>query len=418
MPIAAHSRRRLLLLAIAVALAAAAALLVRLDEPRSAEPMAPAPPAPPAAAASPIASATGIRVVGMREKVFDWSRDACTRSNVPDLPVRAFRDYRGRVQLLLPDFDNFRMIGPSLGRLSVDCAPVLRSGNQRAARRYGDREWLGSVYTRNGRRIWALVHDEYHGHRHRGRCPSGRYKSCWYNAITLARSDDGGRSYRRVGPRHLVASAPYRYRPDMGTTGVFTPSNIVRMAGAYYAMVRVRNPGGARGTCLMRTRRLSDPRGWRAWDGTRFGGVFRDPYRTTGRRESPCAPIANAEISEMAESLTYNTALDRWLLVGIADPSPASIGPKLTGVYFSTSQDLVHWTPRRLLLPGSRKQTYRCGDRPPIAYPSLIDPGSRSRTFATTGRRPFLYFTQFNYRNCRQTPDRDLIRRQVEILPP
>ncbi len=359
-----------------------------------------------------------LRLVGPQETVFDWSRDACRPSHYPDLPVRAFRDHRGRTQIVISHFDNFRMIGRSLGRLRIDCRPVMRSGRRSAVRRYDDREWLGSVYTRDGKKIWALVHNEYQGHRHDGRCPSRLYLKCWYNAITLARSDDGGHSYRPVGPRHLVASAPYRYRPDMGTAGVFTPSNIVRRAnGAYYALVRVRNPGGVRGPCLMRTRRLSNPRGWRAWNGTAFRHVFTDPYRGLAGRGSSCAPVGVGRIAEMTDSLTYNTALDRYLLVGFANPGAPSIGPKVTGIYFSTSRDLINWTPRKLVLQASRREAYRCGPLP-IAYPSLIDPRSRSRSFATTGRRPFLYFTRFNHKNCRQTPDRDLIRVRVEVSKP
>lgn len=371
----------------------------------------------PVEAAASVEREAAITVVGSRETVFDWSHDACERTNIPDLPVRAFRDDRQRTQLLLSHFDNFRMIGASLADMHVDCRPVMRSGMDGTARRYDDREWLASIYTRDGKRIWALVHEEYQGHHHPGRCPSGRYLSCWYNAITLARSDDGGRSYRHLRPpRHLVASAPYRYRPDMGTTGVFTPSNIVRRRdGAYYALVRVRNPAGVRGTCLMRTRHIGDPRGWRGWTGARFGGVFINPYRSAARPKPPCTPVGVGRIADMADSLTYNTFLDRYVLVGLADTPASSPGPKVSGIYFSTSRDLVDWTPRKLLLQAPRRQTYRCGDPLPIAYPSLIDPNSRSRTFATTGRRPFLYFTQLNYRDCRKSLDRDLIRVRVEI---
>jgi len=361
-----------------------------------------------------------IRVIAQRHVVFDWSRDACRRTNYPDLPARAFRDYLGRTQLLISHFDNFRMVGPSLDSLDVDCAPVMRSGRKRAARLYDDREWLAAVHTADGKRIWALVHDEYQGHRHRGRCPSGRYKRCWYNAITLARSDDGGRTYVQArAPRNLVAAAPYRYRPDAGTVGVLTPSNIVPGPdGALYSLVRVRNGSATRGTCLMRTARISSSRGWRAWSGDGFDRRFTDPYRTKPRHRSACRPIATDEIAEMAESLTYNTEIGRYLLVGLAGPGASSIGPKVGGVYFSTSRDLVHWSPRRLLMRATRRQAYRCGGRSPIAYPSLIDPASGSRTFATTGRTPFLYFTQLHYRDCHKTPDRDLMRIRVEVTRP
>jgi hypothetical protein len=360
-----------------------------------------------------------VQVSEEREIVFDWSEEACEPMQYPDLPARVFRDYRGRTQLLLSHFDNFRMVGPSLDRLSLDCDPVMLSGRSPSARRFDDREWIGSLFTRDGRTIWALVHDEYQGHRHRGHCPGGGYFDCWYNAITLARSVDGGRSYQHARPpRHLVAAVPHRYRPGRGPTGVFTPSNIVRgPGGLLYALVRLRDPSGVRGTCVMRTRRIGDPHSWRAWDGTGFHGAFTDPYAARSRHGPPCAPVETGRIAEMAESLTYNTVLGEYLLVGLAPPGEETIGPQLTGIYFSTSPDLLHWSARKLVRAAPTLNSYRCGDHSPIAYPSLVDPESRSRTFATTGAHPYLYFTQFRYRDCRQTPERDLIRVAVEISP-
>ncbi len=60
-------------------------------------------------------------------------------------------------------------------------------------------------------------------------------------------------------------------------------------------------------------------------------------------------------------------------------------------------------------------QTYRCGDRDPLFYPSILDPTSGSRNFETSGRRPYLYFTRMHYRACQQTSDRDLVRVQIEF---
>jgi hypothetical protein len=360
-----------------------------------------------------------VRIAGPPEMVFDWSQEACEPAQSPDLPARAFRDYRGRTQLLLSHFVNFRMIGSSLDRLRVDCDPVMVSDKSPSVRRYEDREWIASLFTRNGKKIWALVHDEYQGNRHGGRCPSGNYYSCWYNAITLAYSVDGGRSYRDARPpRHLVASAPHRYRPDRGPAGVFAPSNIVTGSdGSHYALARIREPEGERGTCLLRTSSVPRPSRWRAWDGDSFDGVFTDPYRSQSGPGSPCVPVGKGRIAEMTESLTYNTVLGEFLLVGLAPPGPESLGPKLPGIYFSTSSDLIHWTPRKLVTRAVTPQSYQCGGQFPIAYPSLIDPSSPSRTFATTGANPYLYYTQMHYLDCRKTSERDLARMPVEIAP-
>jgi hypothetical protein len=359
-----------------------------------------------------------LHIVGGPQTVFSWVRQACAPTEVPDLPVRAFRDYRGRVQLLLSHYVNFRMIGRSLTRLHSDCRPVLRSPENPSPERFEDREWLASVYTTNGRDIWALVHDEYQGNRHAGRCPEHAYEPCWYNAVTLAHSTNGGRSYAHLpAPRQLVAAPSRAYEPGVGPSGVFAPSNIVTGPdGAHYALVRVRVPGATRGVCLLRTTNVGSPGAWRAWNGGAFAGVFTDPFGApTGA--APCALLEPGLIAEMTESLTYNVALHRYLLVGLAPPGPRSVGEKVTGIYYSTSTDLVNWTPRTLIAPATSVQTYACGGASPIAYPSVVDPTSRSRTFATSGRRPFLYYTQFHYTNCHKTADRDLVRVPLEITP-
>jgi len=365
-------------------------------------------------------SSPQVRIVGEPQVVFDWSEEACQAGNYPDLPARAFRDYRGRVQLLLSHYLNYRLVGPSLDRLQPDCDPVMASREDPHPAAFADREWIASIFTRDGRTIWALVHDEYQGNRHPGRCPSRSYYRCWYNAVTLARSNDGGRSYRPVRRRspRLVAAPSFRYRPELGMRGVFAPSNIVRGGdGALYVLVRVRDLDGRGGVCVLRSAGLSSRGGWRAWDGIGFRAGLRSPYRSPGSRRIPCEPIEPGHIAEMGDSLTYNGVLRRYLLVGLAQPGPESVGPKVRGIYYSTSTDLLHWTPRALVAPVVTKHNHRCGDPAAIAYPSVIDPASRSRTFATSGASPFLYYTRLRYQRCRLSEDRDLMRVRLAIAP-
>jgi hypothetical protein len=361
-----------------------------------------------------------VSIIGAPQVVFDWSEEACLSGTYPDLPARAFHDYRGRVQLLLSHYVNYRLTGPSLERLRVDCDPVLVSPEDPRPAVFADREWIASLFTRDGRTIWTLVHDEYQGNLHPGRCPSRSYNRCWYNAVTLARSDDGGRSYRPVrdGPRRLVGPPPFRYRRDLGMRGVFAPSNVVRgRDGALYALVRVRDLSGRRGVCVLRTPNIASPLGWRAWDGVGFRVSLRNPYRTAGRRQIPCALVDPGRIAEMGDSLTYNRALGRYLLVGLSQSGPLSVDRKEPGIYYSTSEDLVHWTPRALIASAVTKHSHRCGGPAAIAYPSVIDPASRSRTFATSGSRPFLYFTRLRYEGCRLSSDRDLMRVRLAVAP-
>ncbi len=360
-------------------------------------------------------------VTGPAEVVFRWSSQACEPDDYPDLPVRAFRDAEGQVQITLAHFANRRLAGPDFGRLSHPCQVSLPSGASADPARFDDREWVAATLTRDGRDVIALVHNEYQGHRRARRCPSGRYFRCWYNAITLARSRDGGRSFRNVdGARNLVAAPPYPYRPDGGPVGVLAPSNVVfnRRDRYFYVLVHVRRFGAQRrGTCVLRTRTPGLPGSWRAWGGRRFDRRMTSPYAFAppSVRKRLCKPVSTEEIQDMTSSLTYNTYFKRFLLVGRAgdwDPRQRRV---VWGFYFSLSEDLVRWSRRRLVMEAETPETYRCGDRNPYLYPSVVDRRSKSRNFMTSGRRVELYFTRFNYERCRQTQNRDLLRIRVEF---
>ena len=186
--------------------------------------------------------------------------------------------------------------------------------------RFDDREWITAPYTTDGRTVHALVHDEYQGDKHPGRCPSEEYLKCWYNSITLARSTDGGRTFTHAAPpRHLVASVPYRYEPDAGPFGLFQPSNIVRRPedGYYYALIRAQAYGAQRGgTCVMRTATLGPARLLAGLGRQRVQRQVRRPYTVSAASAATCARRCRSPRSPaMTDSLTYNTYLDKYVLV-------------------------------------------------------------------------------------------------------
>jgi hypothetical protein len=369
---------------------------------------------------SELREAQTVEVVGPEEIVFDWSQSACEPADIPDIPARAFRDAQGRVQLIASHYINRRMIGPDLDNLTHDCDVIMPSHYDPNPAEFNDREWIHSVYTLDGAEVFALIHNEYQGHTHPGRCPSGEYFECWYNAVTLAVSTDGGDSYEHARPStHLVASISYRYVPDLGRAGIFQPSNIVRNPADdyYYALLRLaRYQAQPQGTCLMRTTDLADPKSWRAWGGAGFDVRFIDPYLEIDEppQNHVCQPVSYDEIGLMVESLTFNTYLDSFLLVGTA-VGRNRVGNAISGIYYSTSDDLIRWTPRKLIVEVESSQTYQCGDPDPVAYPSVIDHDSPSQNFETTGKRAYLYFTRYNYQSCKETLDRDLVRVPIEF---
>lgn len=356
--------------------------------------------------------------VGDEMTVFDYSTDACDRLDVPDTPARAFRDVGGTVNLLASHHVTRRATGPNLDALTRECAVVMSSHQDPAPDQFNDREWIAATYTPDGTRIAALVHNEYQGHRHRGRCPSASYRRCWYNSITLATSEDGGRSFSHPrSPAHLVASLPTRYVPDTGPQGAFSASNIVqgRTDGYFYAMFQLVSKEYGSGSCLMRTRDPFDAGSWRAWDGRGFHLKFVDPYRTTVPKEGFCRPVSPDQIATMRHSLTFNDYLDRYLLVGLATAWDPVRRKQVPGVYMSTSRDLVDWTPRTLLMEAELPWTFECGDDAPVNYPSLLDPKSPSRNFDVTSKTGYLYFTRLNYSNCQGRLDRDLLRVPITL---
>ena len=190
----------------------------------------------------------------------------------------------------------------------------------------------------------------------------------------------------------------------------------MRKGRHYYALLQAERYNLQRlGTCLIRTRHLADPKSWRAWNGTGFTIRFLNPYspRLGDPAAHICEPVSFGQIVVMNQSLTFNTYLRKFLLVS---PSQSLVPSKpAKGIYYSLSDDLIHWSHRRLLFKATSPPSFRCGDSNPIAYPSVLDPTSRTRNFDTTGRRPYLYYTKFKYKDCRQTLDRNLVRRQIEF---
>ncbi|HLF03509.1 MAG TPA: hypothetical protein VI547_16105, partial [Anaerolineales bacterium] len=362
-----------------------------------------------------------LKVAGEEEIVFDWTTDRCEREQIPDLAVRAFRDRAGQVQLITSHYVNYRMTGPDLNQLTPDCRPVMRSDRNADPAMFNDHEWLASLYTEDGQTIYALVHVEYQGHTHLGQCPSNDYFSCWYNTITLAVSEDGGVSYHDAAPppSHLVATLPIVYLPDEGPYGVRSPSNIIKgQDGYYYAFLQIiYHKTHDQWVCLMRTQDLADPKSWRYWNGEAFEGQFANPYteRISNRFDYVCEDIDWDNIgASMVESITYNTAMNRYVLVGLS--ADHLDGREVWGVFYSFSQDLIHWTRRKLLLELSLPWTVRNpGSDVSHLYPSLLDPDSLSRNFETTDTTAYLYFTRNNF--GQGGLDRDLIRVPVEFFP-
>lgn len=349
----------------------------------------------------------------------DWSRDRCEPLDVPDVHARAIRspDAGGIVLISGNAPRNYVMAGPDFQRLRRRCGtPALSSQDDWHPQSYANQEWIAAGY-RDGAVVHALIHNEYHDP-FAANCLPGITEPgnpCWWNSITYARSMDGGLTFRQApAPARVVAAPPNPWDPGTarggpGPSGYFTPSNLVKGAGGFYYSFFFAIPDpmrqGERGTCLMRTATLGDPASWRAWDGTGFTVRMTSPYHGGGG--PPCTFVARDSIRDLQGSLTYNTYLERYVLVG-SWVQPKTGGGYTCGTYFALSEDLLTWSAPHLIreapLPYPPCQTANFGPGSEI-YPSLIDHTDTTDNFERAGRSAYLYYVRWN-----QGLDRDLLR--------
>jgi hypothetical protein len=167
----------------------------------------------------------------------------------------------------------------------------------------------------------------------------------------------------------------------------------------------------------LRTKDLGDPASWRFWDGTGFEGRFINPYLEPDADPSEhlCQPFMPDQIGHgLNESITYNTVLERYVLIGISADSID--GREVWGFYYSFSEDLLDWTRRKLLMEMPLPWTVADpGNDLSHLYPSLLDPDSADLNFSTTDNEAYLYFTRNNFGHA--SLDRDLIRVPVRFMP-
>ena len=366
------------------------------------------------------ANAASITVTGPEQVVYDKSTQGCEFADQPDIPTRAIRDSTGQVQLTIAGPTTRRLIGPDFDHLTHPCDPIRTSSLSPYPWEFNDRGWMSSLYTPDGDHVYALVHAEFHGQRHPGLCPSNVFIDCRYNGVTFSSSSDRGATYTDPPfPDNVVATIPYRYVPEAGRYGVFSPSNIIERNGFFYAMILISQSYGQQraGACLMRTRTPDDPKSWRAWDGAAFTVRFVNPYLepSAAPLTHACMPVAGNEIGQIERSLVYNTYLNKFVVIGTESKYEPSLGRVVRGFYYSFSDDMINWSDKQLLYETSPTV---CPSRPPRVYPSLIDHNAAGRNFDTVGRFAYLYYLLGNFdSNCQKVFDNDLARAPIEFSP-
>lgn len=386
------------------------------------EPVAPTPEPTPL----PEPPAFELVVAGPEEIVFDWTTDRCEDENIPDIAPRAFRDAEGRVHLTVGHLNTYRMSGPDLDNVQIDCsAPISTSDLDPDPAMFNDGEWISSLYTEDGQTIYAVIHNEYRGHLHGDvrpdQCPSKNYLTCLDTSITMKISTDGGASFQDIAeaPNHLIATLPYTFNDQGIPSGLRQPTIIKGQDGYFYIFANISDyPEEEHRLCLMRTVNLDDPSSWRFWEGSDFIGEFVNPYIDADYENNPkCAPLDFPDIAaSMTDSITYNTELGKYVLIGMAAHPTTTPEHLMWGVYYSFSDDLINWTRRRLLIELPMVASVADPASELIyAYPVLLDPDSSSLNFDTTDGEFYLYASKFY--SGGGSLDRDIIRWPVKLSP-
>ncbi len=179
----------------------------------------------PTARPAPAVTHPSVEIVGEEELVYDWSVDRCADGELPDLPVRAFRDASGMIQLNLSWITNYRLIGEDLDSLKTDCQVTLRSDLDGDPSHYKYSEWMGSTYTLDGKTVYALVHNEFYGDEStrwyasrdfsRDQGEEGWSYQGWDGASYVPMKYDASNN-RWQGNRSLCQIGPGWTHPDMG----------------------------------------------------------------------------------------------------------------------------------------------------------------------------------------------------------
>lgn len=351
-------------------------------------------------------AATGtIRLSGPEEIVSSWTRDRCSKTDVPDTAARAFRDFNGDVHLIASNEENRSLVGRSFSALTKHCHSSYLAHRSANPADFDDEGWLESFYTEDGLNIYALVSMDYHPVRHGKPCGTSAQskEKCWYAAIVAARSTDGGYSFARE-PRAFVIGPSTKFDSSViRSRGAFVPSNIVKFQGYYYVMVSIESLDGKRGECLLRSSNLSQSESWRGWNGSGFTVRFASPYAQNEEIET-CSPLPSVKSSPIRSLGRLSDGSFVAIAFDEADGSR---------VIAQFSSNLVDWSAPTTVanLPMYKPNK---GVKGAVAYyyPSLIDPSSPSLNFETVGTHAYLYLTKYTYS---RGLNRDLVRFPVNI---
>ena len=312
--------------------------------------------------------------------VFDWSVSNCESNDIPDEAARAFRDSSGQDPALATHFVNYRRIADTTldGPYTHPCTKTMSSSNSAEPVDVQHEGVAGlAVDPRRDRRLRARPHGVPGRANYLSGCTTYGYQ-CWWNSITSAVSTDSGATFtqpRSRQPRGHDAVSDDEGRAPTATSPRAT--SCVSGDGWFYAMFRANAKGAQQmGTCLMRTRDLSDPRVWRAWNGSTFSVRFVNPYLVTGLNPADhvCAPVDFIEHRDRSPRTSSTAPISRSGCWSACPSATRTTHTSRRALYYALSDDLLEWTDLELLMAAEITWWTNCTQPDPIK--EVVDPRS------------------------------------------
>ena len=329
---------------------------------------------------------------------------------VPDTPARAFLDSTGSTVLVAGNTAARFSHGPSVLNTTRTCAILFNKTNSPDPSLYASNEFIHSTWSFNNGTVVALLHDEFPGMNFNQSdgapwcniTTGPRWPRCWTVSISLAVSQDWGRSWQRPlpPPANLVAAVPYPYESSRTIFGWGDMGGITRGPdGFFYVAMYNRMDKGlqANGTCVMRSNALLDPRSWRGWDGAAFTVPFASAYGLPPGEAARhiCAVLDPAIFPEpcVIYGTTWSTYLRRFVATVNCNSMARPIHFRDYKIWYTTSADMIHWEPLALLLdPRGPPEVPQFGGADMITYPTLLDAGEGAFSYARIGRNATLTY--------------------------
>jgi hypothetical protein len=370
-------------------------------------------------ATKPPAQISGISLVGKPIIVFDHLNKKRPADELPDSQVTAWKNADGTVNLTIPHSEDYRMQGPNLEHLKMDLHKIFSSDTQASdivENHYNYYHWFLAPYTLDGTTIYVLTHTEWYACLLVGDCGTGNNQiNSWETSNNSLVSTDGGASWslNGVDEKHLIAAAGDHwtgseelklrvYREALNHSGLFIPTRLIKEGDYYYSigfevhrnfselnLQTDQAPIDKYGYVLIRTKEISNPKGWEAWvGGSTFDAISKGDYTPFLPQQSGSA--LNASQPQIIFDVNAQAYIAIFTLWGNNGP-----------IYYMTTSSLAtpSWSDAQVIAgtadfhPDPRSPSEPCNTGFwSNNYVSDLDTNSAGMNFEFTSGSPWLFY--------------------------